>query len=81
MADLNKELNEYLLSNKNEKQYKITVPTVAISTTNFGRWFRKSIDESKDDSGWINGAQKECCPSMVVHFFITSKDCDIIALT
>ncbi|XP_014475261.1 PREDICTED: protein transport protein SFT2 [Dinoponera quadriceps] len=64
MADLNKELNEYLLSNKNEKQYKITIPTVAISRANFGKWFGKSDDESKEDAGWIRGAQKECCPSM-----------------
>ncbi|XP_076755063.1 uncharacterized protein LOC143425893 [Xylocopa sonorina] len=63
MADLNKELNEYLLSNKNEKQYKITVPSVTISTTNIGKWFGRS-DEDREDTGWLQGTQKECCPSM-----------------
>ncbi|CAL7947779.1 unnamed protein product [Xylocopa violacea] len=63
MADLNKELNEYLLSNKNEKQFKITVPSVTIPTTNIGKWFRRN-DEDREDTGWIQEAQKECCPSM-----------------
>lgn len=64
MADLNKELNEYLLSSKNEKQFKITVPAVTIPKTNIGKWFGKS-EEDKEETGWIQGAQKECCPSMV----------------
>ncbi|XP_031841034.1 uncharacterized protein LOC116430694 [Nomia melanderi] len=64
MADLNKELNEYLLSNKNEKQYKITVPSVTLPKTNIGKWFGRSGDEDKEETGWIQGAQKECCPSM-----------------
>ena len=64
MADLNKELNEYLLSSKNEKQFKITVPSVAIPTANIGKWFGRSGNEDKEDVGWIQGAQKECCPTM-----------------
>lgn len=64
MADLNKELNEYLLSSKNEKQFKITVPAVTIPKTNIGKWFGKG-EEDKEEIGWIQGAQKECCPSMV----------------
>ncbi|OAD60772.1 hypothetical protein WN48_04539 [Eufriesea mexicana] len=64
MADLNKELNEYLLSSKNEKQFKITVPLVTIPKTNIKKWFGKS-EENKEEIGWMQGAQKECCPSMV----------------
>lgn len=65
MADLNKELNEYLLSSKNEKQFKITVPSVAIPKANIGKWFGRSGNEDKEDIGWVQGAQKECCPTMV----------------
>ncbi|XP_032675154.1 vesicle transport protein SFT2C isoform X2 [Odontomachus brunneus] len=64
MADLNKELNEYLLSNKNEKQYKITMPMVAISKANFGKWFGKSANEPEGDSEWMKGLQNDYCPSM-----------------
>ncbi|KAL6264780.1 hypothetical protein P5V15_004877 [Pogonomyrmex californicus] len=64
MADLNKELNEYLLSNKNEKQYKITIPSVTISKTKFGKWFRRDTDEMMEDAGWIQRSQRECCPTM-----------------
>ncbi|XP_068970479.1 uncharacterized protein [Bombus flavifrons] len=63
MADLNKELNEYLLSSKNEKQFKITVPSVTIPKANIGKWFGRSEDD-KQEAGWIQGTQKECCPSM-----------------
>ncbi|XP_076282718.1 uncharacterized protein LOC143210077 [Lasioglossum baleicum] len=64
MAELNKELNEYLLSNKNEKQYKITVPSVTLPKTNIGKWFGRNGDEEAEEAGWMQGAQKECCPSM-----------------
>lgn len=64
MADLNKELNEYLLSSKNEKQFKITVPSVTIPKASIGKWFGRNEDD-KEETGWIHGAQKECCPSMV----------------
>jgi len=71
MADLNKELNEYLLSSKNEKQYKVAIPSVTISKTNFGKWFGKNTNEAEEDAGWIQRSQRECCPSMVVHRLIT----------
>lgn len=64
MADLNKELNEYLLSSKNEKQFKITVPSVTLSKASIGKWFGKD-DEDREETGWMQGAQRECCPSMV----------------
>lgn len=63
MADLNKELNEYLLSSKNEKQFKISVPSVTLPKPNIGKWFGKG-EEDRKETGWIQGAQRECCPSM-----------------
>ncbi|XP_011506053.1 PREDICTED: protein transport protein SFT2 [Ceratosolen solmsi marchali] len=64
MADLNKELNEYLLSNKNEKQYKIAMPSVGIPKLGLGKWFGRSLEEDREESGWLKDASKECCPSM-----------------
>ncbi|KAL0128321.1 hypothetical protein PUN28_003537 [Cardiocondyla obscurior] len=65
MANLNKELNEYLLNNKSEKQYKIGIPSVAISKVNLGKWFRKSpVDEAEENAGWIKNSRRECCPAM-----------------
>lgn len=64
MADLNKELNEYLLSNKNEKQYKISIPTVALPKPNISKWLGRNGNEAKDETGWIQSTQRECCPSM-----------------
>ena len=65
MADLNKELSEYLLSNKNEKQYKITLPTVGLPKPNIGKWFGRNTEEDEEESGWLRETQKDCCPSMV----------------
>ncbi|CAD6227560.1 GSCOCG00001244001-RA-CDS [Cotesia congregata] len=67
MADLNRELSEYLLSNKNEKQYKLTIPTVTIPKPSLGRWFGRSssTQESTEESGWFQDTQRNCCPSMV----------------
>jgi len=70
MADLSKELNEYLLSNKNDKQYKITIPSVAIPKANLGTWFKKNVDETAEDVGWVQRSQRACCPTMVVHSFM-----------
>ncbi|XP_066594813.1 uncharacterized protein [Prorops nasuta] len=64
MADLNKELNEYLLSNKNERTTKFSVPSVSISKPNFKQWFHGNSEETRSDSGWLEETQKECCPSM-----------------
>ncbi|XP_014210958.1 vesicle transport protein SFT2C isoform X2 [Copidosoma floridanum] len=61
MADLNKELNEYLLSSKNEKQYKL--PSVSIPKPNIGKWLGRSTEE-KQESGWLRETQRECCPTM-----------------
>ncbi|EFN67428.1 Vesicle transport protein SFT2C [Camponotus floridanus] len=64
MADLNKELNEYLLNNKNEKQYKIAIPSVALPKANFRKWFGNDVEETREDTGWIQRSQRECCPAM-----------------
>lgn len=71
MADLNKELNEYLLNNKNEKQYKIAIPSVTLPKANFRKWFGKDAEETREDAGWIQRSQRECCPAMVVHLFLS----------
>lgn len=74
MADLNKELSEYLLSNKNEKQYKITLPSVAIPKPNLGKWLGRNSEEDREEAGWLRETQKDCCPSMVsVYINITSN--------
>lgn len=65
MADLNKELNEYLLSTKNDKQYKLSMPSVAMPKSPLGKWFGKRTEEETDESSWYQETKKECCPSMV----------------
>ncbi|XP_012275495.1 protein transport protein sft2 [Orussus abietinus] len=64
MADLNKELNEYLLSSKNEKQFKITVPSVTIPKPSLGKWLGRNTEEERQESGWLDGVRKDCCPSL-----------------
>lgn len=67
MADLNKELSEYLLSNKNEKQYKL--PSLSMSKPNFKKWLGKDTEE--EEVGWLREKQRECCPSMVSIYYFT----------
>ncbi|KAK0179531.1 hypothetical protein PV327_005275 [Microctonus hyperodae] len=65
MADLNKELSEYLLSNKNDKQYKLSIPSVTIPKSPLGKWFGKSTESTTEESrGWLDETQKNCCPTM-----------------
>ncbi|KAJ8681014.1 hypothetical protein QAD02_016801 [Eretmocerus hayati] len=64
MADLNKELSEYLLSNKNEKQYKIPLPKVSIYKPTAVRKWLGEDPEGEGETGWLEGARKDCCPSM-----------------
>ncbi|XP_015607968.1 vesicle transport protein SFT2C isoform X2 [Cephus cinctus] len=64
MADLNKELNEYLLSNKNEKQFKIPIPSVTLPKPTLGKWFGGNGEQNKEEAGWFKETQKDCCPSM-----------------
>ncbi|XP_001606400.1 vesicle transport protein SFT2C [Nasonia vitripennis] len=64
MADLNKELSEYLLSSKNEKQYKIQLPSVTIPKPDLGKWLGRNSEEDRQESGWLKETQKDCCPSM-----------------
>lgn len=92
MTDLNKELNEYL--NKNEKQFKIDVPLMPIPKPNlFGRkWFGQDLDEVKEDAGWFQRMQGNCCPNLVITLlqlyptsiltlrFIHEKRADILSI-
>lgn len=68
MADLNKELNEYLLSSKNEKQFKISMPSMGLSKPNIGKWLGKNVEEEEETTGWFRETQKDCCPTMVCNF-------------
>lgn len=58
MADLNRELNEYLLSSKNEKQYKLNIPS--IPKPNIGKWLGRDSEDTREESGWFR-SQNECC--------------------
>ncbi|XP_046752809.1 protein transport protein sft2 [Diprion similis] len=64
MADLNKELNEYLLSSKNEKQFKIGIPSVSIPKSSLGKWLGRGEEEPQEEAGWFKETKKDCCPSM-----------------
>ncbi|XP_043464238.1 protein transport protein SFT2 [Leptopilina heterotoma] len=56
MSNLNQELNEYLLNNKNEKQFKISIPSVKIPKPQLGKWFRKEVEEES--------VKTACCPTL-----------------
>lgn len=74
MADLNKELNEYLLSNKNEKQYKISIPSVSLPKPSFKKWLGNSNNEEAiENSGCFEKIEKKCCPSLVSLMFHHQK--------
>lgn len=57
MSNLNQELNEYLLNNKNEKQFKISIPSMKIPKPQLGKWFRKEVEEES--------VKTACCPTLV----------------
>ena len=67
MSNLNKELNEYLLSNKSDKQFKISIPSVSIPTSQLGKWFGRSSEEEIEGGSW--------CPTLVSfkHNFVNLK--------
>lgn len=82
MADLNKELSEYLLNSKNEKQYKLNVPNVSITRTRIGRWFGRNGEVQREESGWLKDSTSDCCPSLVGFpsqhtFFLTLDNCHV----
>ncbi|XP_034936078.1 vesicle transport protein SFT2C [Chelonus insularis] len=64
MADLNKELNEYLLNNKTEKQHKLpALPTITVLKPSLEKWFKKSSEPKSEESRWTESAQS-CFPTL-----------------
>ena len=64
MANLNKELNEYLLSNKSEKQFKISLPSVTIPKPQLGKWLGQSSEEVVTN--------RSCYPTLVSETSVTN---------
>ncbi|KAB0791884.1 hypothetical protein PPYR_12576 [Photinus pyralis] len=60
MADLKKDLDQYLLlQNDQKKSFKLQMPT--IQKPNFSNWLKS---ESQEEETWFASTQKQCCPSL-----------------
>ncbi|XP_049771414.1 uncharacterized protein LOC126143917 [Schistocerca cancellata] len=62
MADLKRDLDEYLLRN-DKSQTKFSIPAV-FPATSVGRWFKRSGENEEAPDGWFAETQKDCCPRM-----------------
>ncbi|XP_023023006.1 uncharacterized protein [Leptinotarsa decemlineata] len=61
MADLKKDLDEYLLLQSDKKKtFKLDMP--AIQKPNISSWFKK--EETEEGSSWYQESKRECCPSL-----------------
>lgn len=61
MADLKKDLDEYLLLQSDQKKtFKFQIPT--IQKPNISNWLKS---ETTEDETWFQETKKECCPSLV----------------
>lgn len=64
MADLKKDLDEYLLlKNDTKKSFKLQMPS--IPKPKFTSWFQRDQPEELPTNNWFQETQHECCPSMV----------------
>ncbi|KDR21649.1 protein transport protein SFT2 [Zootermopsis nevadensis] len=63
MADLKKDLDNYLSRNDNKSQLKITMPAL-LSKPDVGKWFTVSASNEDTSATWLSEAQKDCCPSL-----------------
>ncbi|KAJ9574103.1 hypothetical protein L9F63_008517 [Diploptera punctata] len=63
MADLKKELDDYLSRNDSKSQLKITLPTL-LTKSDVGKWFSKSGNNDESSTGLLTEAQKDYCPSL-----------------
>lgn len=62
MADLKKDLDEYLLLQSDQKKsFKLHIPT--IQKPNVSNWFKKN--EPADETTWFQETKSSCCPSLV----------------
>lgn len=64
MADLKKDLDEYLLLQSDQKKnFKLTMPAIPLQKPNISNWFRR--EEPPEDESWYQETRKQCCPSLV----------------
>lgn len=64
MADLKKDLDEYLLLQSDQKKnFKLTMPAIPLQKPNISNWFRR--EEPPEDESWYQETKKQCCPSLV----------------
>lgn len=62
MADLKKDLDEYLLLQSDQKKsFKIQMPT--LQKPNVSNWFKRP--ENTEEETWFQETKKQCCPSLV----------------
>ncbi|KAF5270646.1 hypothetical protein FQA39_LY01384 [Lamprigera yunnana] len=60
MADLKKELDQYLLLQSDQKKsFKLQIPT--IKKPNISSWLKK---ENVEDETWFQETKKQCCPTL-----------------
>jgi len=73
MADLKKELDDYLSRNNEDKAP--LMPGIRYSMLSFPdvvpAWVKKTtMPKEEQSNGWLQDAQKDCCPSMVTSNFV-----------
>lgn len=66
MADLKKDLDEYLLLQSDQKKsFKIQMPT--LQKPAIGNWFKR--EPVQENNSWFQETKKDCCPSLVILSF------------
>ncbi|XP_034246735.1 protein transport protein SFT2 [Thrips palmi] len=65
MADLKKDLDDYLSRNSEKSQPKHSNLSLSFALPEFGKWTKKQNAAPEESSyGWFQETQKDCCPSM-----------------
>ncbi|KAE8748850.1 hypothetical protein FOCC_FOCC004444 [Frankliniella occidentalis] len=65
MADLKKDLDDYLSRNNDKPQAKHSNLSLSFALPEFGKWTKKQNAPQEETSyGWFQETQKDCCPSM-----------------
>ncbi|XP_066137737.1 uncharacterized protein [Euwallacea fornicatus] len=63
MADLKKDLDEYLLLQSDQKKnFKLTIPAIPLQKPNVTGWFKR--EQPQDNESWFQETRKEYCPSL-----------------
>lgn len=64
MADLKRDLDEYLLLQSDQKKtFKMDLKMPTIKVPEIGKLFRKT--EQPEVNGWLKETQNSCCPKLV----------------